>query len=169
MDVKGPEYYNLRLAEDERNNGRVGYTMEVQLLPDAPVGYFNDQLILETNDQNMKRVPLTVAGRIVENLTVSPASLSLGVVHPGEKTTKQLVVRAKQPFRVLEVDCQQDDCFTFQTPPDAKKVHLIPITFTAGDQAESIAQTIRIKTDLGKGAEASCLATVTVKLASSLD
>lgn len=161
-DVKGPQHFEIRLKEDQRTGGRVLYSMHVRLLPDAPSGYFNDQLILETNDQKMKRVPLIVSGRVIENLTVSPASLSLGVLRPGERATKQLVVRAKQPFRVIEVDCGQDDCFSFETPPDAKKVHLIPVTFTAGRQAKSIAQRISIKTDLGDGAAASCLATVTV-------
>ena len=162
IDVKGPRHFEIRLKENQRTGGRVAYSMQVRLLPNAPSGYFNDQLILETNDQRMKRVPLLVSGRVTENLTVSPASLSLGVLRPGEQTTKQLVVRAKQPFRVIEVDCGHDDCFSFETPSDAKKVHLIPLTFTAGDQPESIAQRISIKTDLGDGAVASCLATATV-------
>ncbi len=168
-DVKGPNYYEINLAEDRRINGRVWYTMRVRLLSNAPAGYFHDQLVLETNDQKMKRIPLAVSGRIVESLTVSPAALSLGVVRPGEKTTKRLVVRANRPFRVIEVNCQHDDCFTFETPSDAKKVHLIPVTFTAGDHAESVAQTISIKTDLGGGAEARCLATVTVTQAFPVD
>ncbi len=162
-DVKGPKYYEIRLAENERGGGRVGYDMQIRLKPDAPAGDFTDQLIVETNDQNLQRVPLVVTGRVIDHLTVSPASLSLGVLHPGEKVTKQVVVRAKQPFRVVGVDCEGDDYFSFETPEDARKVHLIPVTFTAGDEAASIAQKISIKTDLGEGAVASCLATVTIK------
>ena len=163
-DVKGPGYYEIRLAENQREGGRVGYDMQVRLKPEAPAGYFSDQLIIETNDQNLQRVPLVVKGRVIDKLVVSPASLSLGVLRPGEKATKQLVVRAKEPFRVIQVACDNaDDCFSFVTPAEAKKVHLIPVTFTAGNQPASIAQTISIKTDLGNGAVASCFATATIK------
>ena len=162
-DVKGPGYYEIRLAESQRGNGRVGYDMQVRIKPNAPPGYISDQLILETNDRNLRRVPLVVKGRIIDKLVVSPASLSLGVLRPGEKATKQLVVRAKEPFRVIKVDCEKHDCFSFQTPSESKKVHLIPVTFTAGDQPASIAQKISIQTDLGNGAVASCFATATIK------
>lgn len=163
-DVKGPGYYEIRLAENQRENGRVGYDMQVRLKPNAPAGYFSDQLIVETNDQKLRRVPLVVKGRVIDKLVVSPASLSLGVLRPGQKATKQLVVRAKEPFRVIRVACEKgDDCFSFQMPSEAKKVHLIPVTFTAGDHATTIAQKISIKTDLGNGAVASCFATATVK------
>ncbi len=164
-DIQGPNYYEIKLVEHQREFGRVVYSMDVKLLPEAPSGYLMDQLVLVTNDQQLKRVPLSVNGRIRDNLTVSPASLSLGVLRPGETATKQLVVRAKQPFHVVEVGCDDDEGFAFKTSEDAKKLHLIPVSFTAGDALGSIAKTIHIKTDLGDGIEASCLATVTVKAA----
>jgi hypothetical protein len=162
-DIQGPNYYEIKLVEHQREFGRVVYSMDVKLLPQAPSGYLMDQLVLVTNDQRLKRVPLAVNGRIRDNLTVSPSSLSLGVLRPGETATKQLVVRAKQPFHVVEVGCDDDEGFRFKTSSEAKKLHLIPVSFTASDVFGSIAKTIRIKTDLGDGVEASCLATVTVK------
>ena len=162
-DIQGPNYYEIKLVEHQRNIGRVVYSMEVRLSPQAPSGYLMDQLILVTNDQQLKRVPLSVNGRIRDNLMVSPSSLSLGVLRPGETATKQLVVRAKQPFHVVEIGCDEDEGFSFKTPSDAKKLHLIPVSFTAGQAPGNIAKTIRIKTDLGDGIEASCLATATVK------
>jgi hypothetical protein len=162
-DIQGPNYYEIKLVEDQRDIGRVLYSMEVKLSPQAPSGYLMDQLILVTNDQRLKRVPLSVNGRIRDSLTVSPLSLSLGVLRPGETATKQLVVRAKQPFHVVEIGCAEDEGFSFITPSDAKKLHLIPVSFTAGQAPGNIAKTIRIKTDLGDGSEASCLATATVK------
>ena len=49
-------------VETQRFNGRVGYQLKVQLKPGAPVGHFNDQMILVTNDRNSKQIPLSVEG-----------------------------------------------------------------------------------------------------------
>ena len=162
-DIEGPNYYEIKLIELQRDVGHVLYSMEVTLLPQAPAGYLMDQLMLVTNDQRLKRVPLSITGRIRDSLTVSPSSLSLGVLRPGETVTKQLVVRAKQPFHVIKIGCDKDERFSFKTPSDAKKLHLIPVSFTAGQTPGNIAMTIHIKTDLGSGMDASCLATATVK------
>ena len=57
-DIEGPNYYEIKLIEHQRDTGHVEYSMEVKLLPRAPAGYLMDQLILVTNDQRLKRVPL---------------------------------------------------------------------------------------------------------------
>jgi multiple sugar transport system permease protein len=62
---------------------------------------------------------LAVTGRVVAALTVSPQSLFLGILKPGETVTKQLVVRAKQPFHVIKIGCDKDERFSFKTPSDA--------------------------------------------------
>jgi hypothetical protein len=94
---------------------------------------------------------------------VSPASIFLGVLQPGQSVTKQLIVRGKQPFKVVKINCE-DGCFDFKEPSEDKKtLHFIPLTFTAGEQPGKIAETIEIETDLGSGAAASCVATATVQ------
>lgn len=152
----------VELNEKERGGGRVQYDMLVRLKGDAPEGYLEDQLTIVTDDARLKNVTLPVEGRIVSPLTVSPGSLFLGVLQPGEKVTKQLVVKGKQPFKVLAVKCS-DNCFEFKTTTDSKTLHLIPVTFTAGDAPGKLVQTIQIETDLAKGMSASCTATATIK------
>jgi hypothetical protein len=92
-----------------------------------------------------------VEGVVQSGITVSPAALFLGVVQPGQKVTKQLVVRGKTPFRILSIQCD-DKSFEFgplaEGPP--KPLHLIPVTFMASDAQGKVLRTIRIETDLGQ-------------------
>jgi hypothetical protein len=75
----------------------------------------------------------------------------MGVLQPGEKVTKQLIVRSKKPFRVESVTCQ-DPAFHVQVPAGseatAKTLHVIPVTFEAGDSVGKILATIRVHTSL---------------------
>ena len=140
----------LRETRREMSPGaaRVSYQMQVTLSKDAPVGYVTDQFYIVTNDQQMRKIPVAMSGRVLPSVTVSPASLALGVLEPGEKITKQLLVKSKRPFQVTDVACE-GDCLTFESPAGAKMLHRIPVTFTAGDEPGTLAMDIRIMTDLG--------------------
>jgi hypothetical protein len=150
--------------ETQRQNGRVGYDLNVHLKPDASPGYFNDQMILITNDQNQQQIPLRVEGQVLSPLTVSPAALALGVVHPGETVTRSLVVRGNKPFRIVRVACG-DDCFQFQPSQEAKQLHVVPVKFTASQTSGKVSEEILIETDMGEGATGAVLATATIRAA----
>jgi hypothetical protein len=139
------------LTPTTRGSGQVGYQLTVRLKPDAPAGYIKDQLTLVTNDQRSTQIPVDIEGRVLAELTVSPASLLLGVVQPGQTVTKQIVVKGKKPFKITSVTCDAK-CFEFTTSDDAKPMHLIPVKFKAGDEPGKVNQKIRIETDLGEGA-----------------
>jgi hypothetical protein len=155
-------HFEVELNEKERGGGRVAYTMLVRLNEQTPSGYILEQLTVITNDRNMTTIPLAVEGRVTTALNVSPGSLVLGVLTPGQSVTKQLVVRGNQPFRILKVDCPESS-FQCQLSDEAKEMHLVPITFTAGATSGKIVETIIIKTDLGGGTEAVCKATATIE------
>ena len=150
----GNPHLSGKVVETGRQGNRVSYELRVHLDENAPTGYIRDHLILVTNDERSAKIPVLVEGRVLPEVVVSPVSLFLGVVRPGEKVTKRLVVRGKKPFRITSVtaDC---DCFEFGVPAGeaAKPLHLVPVTFTAGDKPGKVVKTIRVKTDLG-GAEA---------------
>ncbi|MEQ8789730.1 MAG: DUF1573 domain-containing protein [Pirellulaceae bacterium] len=155
--------FEVELSDAERNGGQVNYNMLVRLLPGSPAGYLRDQLTIVTNDSSSKNIPLTVEGNVSSLLTLSPSSLFLGVLEPGQKVTKQLVVRSKKPFKVMDVKCG-DDCFQFTNSDQSKTLHIIPITYTAGDAPGEVSQEIQIVTDV---ATASCQATATIKATSA--
>ena len=149
----------VQLNETERYSGRVGYQLKVNLKPDAPAGYFNSEMILVTNDSAARQIPLLVEGNIRSPLTVSPASLALGTVEVGQTVTKNVVVSGNAPFRVTSVQCK--DCFQIELPSEAKKVHVIPVEFTAKSTGKLV-ETIEFRTDLGEQASANCQASANV-------
>lgn len=152
LEVRSPNpHISARAVETSRGGGRVSYDLLVRLDESAPVGYFNDHLVLMTNDRGSEQIPVRVEGRVVSAVTVSPATLFMGVVQPGRKVTKQLVVRGKRPFRILSITCE-DDCFRFETSADGgpKPLHVVPVTFVAGASPGKVSKTIRIETDLGE-------------------
>ena len=156
------EHFEVEVKESSRGSGRVRYEMVVRLKGNAPAGYFQDQLTIVTDDQRLKTVPLLVQGNVVSPLTVSPSSLFLGVVSPGQSVAKKLVVRGKKPFKIVRVRCD-DDCFEFKSPGDEQKaLHFVSVIFTA-DSTGKISEKIFIETDLGEGAITACAATATVR------
>lgn len=145
----GSPYVEAVAEETSRIGGRVNYELTVMITPDAPPGYVKEQLIIVTNDRGGTEFPVDVEALVASDLTISPASLFLGALKPGQKVTKQVVMKAKKPFRITGVSCE-DDCFEFKTPRDAKAVQLVPIVFTAGDEPGRLSYKIQIHTDLGQ-------------------
>ncbi len=137
--------------QTSRSNGQVAYKLVVRLNGAAPAGYLDDHLILVTNDQGSPQIPLALEGLVQPSVTISPESLFMGVLQPGQKVTKQLIVSGKKPFRVESVTCQ-DPAFHVQVPAEseatAKTLHVIPVTFEAGDSVGKILATIRVHTSL---------------------
>ena len=144
-------HFSVRMEAVKSRRGQVKYELFVTLDAETPPGYLNDCLLLVTNDPGMRQIPLAVEGLVQTGISVTPTSLFMGVLTPGQKVTKQLVVRGKKPFRILSIKCDEDgDCFTFDaaTDTDAKPLHLIPVTFVAGQEPGKVLKTIRIETDL---------------------
>ncbi len=148
-DVRsGNQSVEVELKEVARGKGRVEYDMLFRLKPDAPAGYINDRLTLVTNDADHRLIPLAVEGNIMAALSVSPTSLHLGKLQPGQTVTKRLVVRGSSPFRIVKLDCEGgDDCFEFFPSTAQRQVHLIPVKFTAPNQPGTVNEKIRIVTD----------------------
>jgi hypothetical protein len=162
-EVKVPrDYYEVTFRELTRTDSRVDYEMLVRITGDAPPGFLNDQMVIVSNDRALAEFPFMIKGRVLPSITVSPSALSLGVLRPGQRVTKQLVVRSKREFEVTDVHCD-GDCLSFKSPEGKKKLHFIPVTFTAGDEPGNLAMKITIETDLGKGAIATCQATALVQ------
>lgn len=149
LDAKTADpWYEVEMKEVARGNGRVAYDLLVRMTGQAPLGYVKDRLILVTNDGQAGEFPVDMQGRVTSDITISPKKLFIGVVRPGQKVTKNLVVRGKTPFRIIDVECP-DDCFKIEPSKDAKSVHLIPVVFTAGDDPGRVARTINLRTDHG--------------------
>ena len=157
VDVQSTNsHFEVEMDEMSRGGGRVAYNLLVRLRSDAPSGYLNDELVIVTNDSQSSRIPLSVEGRVVSDLSVTPASLFLGEVAKGQTVTKKLIVRGSKPFKILELNCD-DDCFDFAVSDEVKPLHVVEVTFTS-DQAGKVEKVIHIKTDRESGGSTSLVA-----------
>ena len=153
VDVKTVEpCFEVRMTETERGGGRVGYELKVRMTKEAPSGYVKDQLILVTNDAKAPQLFVDIDGRVVSPITLSPSSLFMGVVHPGQTVKKNLVVRGKQPFKIVDIKCD-DKAFAVAPGLEAKQVHIVPVEFTAQANAGKVSREITLTTDVGDGDE----------------
>jgi len=116
----------------QRGQGKVNYELTVQVREDAPSGFFQDEVIVETNDRSMPRVPLRVSGQVETPLVISPQSIALGPVSAGQPVTQRMVIRGQQPFRIGEIRCKGWDV-DVQSDEAEKKVHVVTVTFTPTD------------------------------------
>lgn len=140
-------YLTAQITPRAQGNSLFGYDLAVSLSPDAPVGYVNETLLLNTGDG--ATVPLAVEGRIESAISVSPSPLFLGACEPGASATKQLIVKGAKPFRVVSAECSDPavevDCRAGAAA--AKTLHIIPVRFTAGASSGAFQATVRLQTD----------------------
>ncbi|MEM9659260.1 MAG: hypothetical protein AAF961_12955, partial [Planctomycetota bacterium] len=164
------DFFEVELNEAQRHGGRVTYDLLVRLKGDVPPGYIKDQLTVVTNDQisDNRRIPLFANGRVRPEFTVTPEKLVLGELAAGEEVSKRIIVRGKNPFRIIDVSCGED-CFSFKTDEATKPLHFVEVTFRAGDSPGELRTPIRIVTDSGNNRGATCVASATVTTHSETD
>jgi hypothetical protein len=150
-DVRGVgDAFEVELSNPQRLSNNVAYDLLVRLKDSAPAGYFNDQIVLVTNDNQNPRIPMQVEGRVVPEISVAPESLVLGEVAQGEQVSKKVLVRGKKPFRILKVTSDSDS-FEFKTDNQSSDRHVVDVMFNARQGPGKMKDTIRISTDISTG------------------
>lgn len=126
-DIVSPlDYVTVSYSEAERTAGRVSYKIKVELDGSAPAGFVQNQLVLHTNDRRLTTLPIRLLGSIEPTLQVSPQSFALGNVKPGEPIQQRLVLRGREPFRVLDITSEQAEV-RYEKDENPRKAHLINI------------------------------------------
>lgn len=153
--------FEVVLSQPLRSSTQTVYDLALRLKPEAPAGYINGQLILVTDDPRASQIPMDVEGRVVAEVTVSPQLLAFGDVAVGGSATKNLVVRANRPFKVLGISCS-DPGITCPAKDSLAAVQILPVTFRPTSGAVRIEQSLKVITDLGEGAVPSVTVQATV-------
>jgi hypothetical protein len=155
--------FEVELAETQRGGGKVSYNLLVRLKKDLPAGYVKDQLTVVTNDTRAQsqRIPLFVNAHVRPEFSVTPSQLVLGELEPGAEVTRKIVVRGKEPFKIVDVTCGED-CFDFNTDDQSRTVHFVEVTFRAGENPGRLQTPIKIVTDRGENRGATLTASATV-------
>lgn len=161
-DVRGAsDDLEVELTETGRQSGRVTYELLVRLKDGAPAGYFNEQLVLVTNDGSNPRIPLHVEGRVVPQISVAPEALRFGDIVNGATMPKKVLVRGKKPFKITSVE-SPSGAFEFKVDEESKPSHVVEVVFAGSDQPGPVKETIHITTDLGETFDATVTAYATV-------
>ncbi len=141
------QHLSVRLNPQKDKAGRTTYTMTVNLKDSAPFGELRDEIQLITNDSLYNTVTLPIRAAIIPPLSVAPSSIELGTLKVGQSATGRLVLKAKQPFGIKKIDCE-DDRFSFKIPDGEKSVLLVPLEFKAGDKVGAFKRTVSVVSTL---------------------
>jgi len=152
-DIRGDSaFLEVRLDPAQRQGTNTNYTLHIKLKDNAPVGELMDELIVVTNDEKNEIFTLPVSGRVVPPVSISPTFVTMGDVGKGKLSQQKLIVRAKKPFEIAGVDCE-DKRFEFAIPVGARTVHILPFTFRSElltpEDDGALKKVILIRTSLG--------------------
>lgn len=137
------------IEERSRGGGRVDYQLTVKIGEEAPVGFFQDELIVVTNDRSKPQVPFRVSGQIESSIRISPQVIALGNLKPGEKVTRKMVVVGQEPFQVESIEAEGWK-IAFAPTDQAKKLHVLHPEFTPAEIVSGSRKTSIVITTSGQ-------------------
>jgi len=138
------------LTQIERSGQQVRYRLQVHLEAAGPLGPFKEVLVLQTNDPQNAEIPVLVTGRVATEVEVYPPVLWLGVLQPGQKTSKILVLRAQRPFTLRSGTADLPD-LSVETPKNtqAQTLWRVTVRYQAPSRPGKHQGILRLQTDLG--------------------
>ena len=113
---------------------KVDYVLDITLKDSAPMGRLRDLVILVTDDEASPYVPLLVEANVEPEITVTPATIALATLRPGESKATRIVVRSrsKTPFEIERIESASGgEAVKYRRPAGKSPVHVVPITVTA--------------------------------------
>ena len=140
-------HVGITLKVLRRDYQAVTYEMSVTPKKSAPEGFFNEQLIIFTNDPANKRFPISMSGKVPPLVEISPNLVALGTVKPGATVTKKVLLKSELPFQIKDITCD-NKAFTAKLPQGQKRLHFVEVSFQAGKDPIEIKDILKIKTDL---------------------
>lgn len=141
------KHLSVGLSEISRFQNRVEYEMSVDLKETAPSGEFKSDLILVTNDQNSKKLTISVAGNVLAPITISPDKLRFGTVKLNSESSRRIYVRGTKPFELISVDCE-NSLVTIQAKQIKPTIALITVALKTGGDSILLDEKIKIVTSL---------------------
>lgn len=138
--------FEVRAQELVRKRGQISYRIFVTLKKNALAGSLNNEIILHTNDPSAPQLRIRTTGRVQPPLSVTPEVLNMGTVPANQATTKNVLVRAAKPFRILRVEGEGEG-LTAKLPPVAAPVQIVTIRFEP-TQSGTVRRQLRFITDI---------------------
>lgn len=136
-----------RAEEASRGNGRVSYNLEIELSKNAPIGRIMSEVIIQTNDRNLKTIPMVITGNVEAAISVSPQMVELKRDADSASLKQVFVLKGQEAFKVVGVESEDFDIEFAGESAEAKQVHTLPLTLTPKNADKSFDGQIMVKTD----------------------
>jgi hypothetical protein len=145
-------YVRTSLKELRRDANEVSYQLTASIRADAPIGKWFTDVWLKTNDPSTARIRVPLTVEIESALSVSPSTLMLGEVKPGEQVQRKIVVRGTEPFRITKIEGTDDELSIQDSTSESKPVHVLTVTLKAAKAGE-FERRLKVITDLKEDRE----------------
>jgi hypothetical protein len=145
-EVIPPKGIEASLEELYREPRKVGYVLNVKLPNTAAPGEVFSAIQLKTNDPKSPILTVPVTGNVEANLAAAPDKLELGQIKMGEKFTKKIILKGKEPFTLAKVSGQVDGVFVKSTEGE-RTAHVVQIEYSP-THIGSVDQEILLETTL---------------------
>lgn len=142
--------------------GAAQYQLTATVKSSAPVGYLRDEIVLQTNDPNSPRIPVSLTATVQPGVTVAPGVLNLGRVRPGQPIKKTVLVRSSKPFKVTGATASRPELSASGNLGETKPFHTVTVTLTPPSQPGPYNATLELATDLSDEPPAKVSAFATV-------
>lgn len=140
-----PPGVDVKITENYRRAGGVGYQITTTLNSDLPSGDYKQTIQLKTNDPANPILPVLVDARVRSSLTVVPDKLYYGTVKSGSSMNRRVTLRSSLPFRVLAVEGQGNG-ISVVVPQTTSTVHSVLIQWRPIEAGEMHTE-LRVRTD----------------------
>ena len=161
-------HVGVGLVERYRGRDKVIYDLTATIKDTADTERLQGELLLVVNDGRVdSQLTMPFTGKVTSSLNINPSLLTLTDVKAGEEVSRRVILRGDQPFKLVDVTCENLD-FVVRADGKAKKVHFLEIVYSA-KQAGSFETDITFVTDLNNGSTTTMKALVTVVPATGND
>ncbi|RUL84899.1 DUF1573 domain-containing protein [Tautonia sociabilis] len=128
---------SAELYEASRTDAEVRYRLVAALDPDRlENGHYRDEITLKTSDPERPSLPISVAAKVVSDITVSPSVLNLGTLKPGQSAERIVLIKGSQPFRITGTRAVEGSIAPAGAPSDAsKRIHQVKVAIQAPSSA----------------------------------
>jgi hypothetical protein len=149
VDVRSTfPHIGVSLSETQRDQSRVNYLLSAAIKSTAPAGPLQGELVVVATDGSEEvKLPIQFSGKVVALLQLSPPVLDLANVKPGELVTKKVILKADQPFRVIDVTCE-NAAFTVQADGESRNMHFVEVSYKGIAESGKQQAELHFETDL---------------------
>jgi hypothetical protein len=140
---------SAELTERSRSPSQVIYQLQVTLDPSALTpGSFRDEILLRTTDPASPSLPISVSAQVQSQVTVSPSTLVLGRLKPGQVVQTTVLVRASKPCKIVDLQTTKGAVTASGKRDASQVVHPLKVSIQAPDRPGPYAAVLEVVTDL---------------------